>query len=370
MWYGIGYLYVGLIAVLLFCFCLFTSLLHLLLPLLLLVIRLLPENVLFHCRPTSMITCWPSHRLRRSARPGDRPASAVGYLFVTIIIIGDLVDTGVDGSSGAVYDVQNGVGLGTACTAGSTNGSAAGVTWWTMMNSGLYEESPPPPQPPPPPVTATPIKTSPSSTPITTSSTASTSPSSVTSNTGPLHVPVKRIYSGECVESGVIRHSHHGSQPWNYSPNVEGHTPASAFDQYGNTPTYYNLADPGAARDGRKVPSTASTLSFWSPAAPGSTADYKYPSSNGTPGTSADSAVSCHQTFSQSWSYSPYSSARHHESHHHHPHAQAVPYLPAEDRRVTAAMVADGAGFPHDSYALRNYGPEPVPSTPYPPPGT
>ncbi|XP_075231391.1 uncharacterized protein LOC142330169 [Lycorma delicatula] len=247
-----------------------------------------------------------------------------------------------------------------------------------MMNGSLYEESPPPPQPPPPPATATPIKTSPSSTPITTSSTASTSPSSVTSNTGPLHVPVKRLYS-ECVDSGVIRHSHHGSQPWNYSPNVEGHhaTPASAFDQYSsNTPTYYNLAsDTGAARDGRKPPPTASALSFWSPAAAGSTPEYKYSSTGGTPGTSADSAVSCHQTFSQTWGTYPYTSAaRHHDSHHHHPHAQPVSYIsPAEDRRVTAAMVAaeSAAGFPHDSYStLRNYAaPEAVPSTPYPPPG-
>lgn len=35
-------------------------------------------------------------------------------------------------------------------------------------------------------------------------------------------------------------------------------------------------------------------------------------------------------------------------------------------------MVAESAGFAHThdgGYGLRNYGPEPVPSTPYPPPG-
>nr|XP_012154367.1 PREDICTED: homeobox protein Hox-D9a [Megachile rotundata] len=97
----------------------------------------------------------------------------------------------------------------------------------------------------------------------------------------------------------------------------------------------------------------------------------------------ADPAVSsCHQSFSQSWcNYAPYTTARHHHpvdtAGHHHPHSQAgVPYLTpsaADDRgRVTAAMVAAESAFPHDGYGgLRNYGaPEPVTSSPYPPPGS
>ena len=192
------------------------------------------------------------------------------------------------------------------------------------MNGNVYEDQP----------TLTPIKTSPSSTPVTTSSASSTSP--VTSQSGPLHIPAKRL-GYECVEgSGVIRHSHHGH--WNYS--------SGEYDQY-SQPTYYNLPD---GRD-RK------TGLFWSPAA---SQDYKYTTSV-TPGTSADPAVStCHQTsFGQTWcNYPPYSSRHHVEA----------PYLPGEDRRV--AMVETAAGFGHDSYPLRNYPPhEPVPSTPYPPPG-
>ncbi|XP_024083243.1 homeobox protein abdominal-B isoform X1 [Cimex lectularius] len=212
-----------------------------------------------------------------------------------------------------------------------------------MMNGNAYEDQAPP--------TLTPIKTSPSSTPVTTTSTSSTSP--VTSQSGPLHIPAKRL-GYECMEPapGVIRHSHHGSQPWNYSP-VDGHHVSPAFDQYAQ-PTYYNLPD---GRD-RK-----SSL-FWSPP------DYKY-SSSVTPGTSSsDPAVStCHQSFSQSWcNYPPYTAtSRHHVDGH---HQSAVPYLsPAEDRRATATMIESAASFSHDSYSLRNYpAPEPVPSTPYPPP--
>uniref|UniRef100_A0A1B6MDF5 Homeobox domain-containing protein n=1 Tax=Graphocephala atropunctata TaxID=36148 RepID=A0A1B6MDF5_9HEMI len=237
-----------------------------------------------------------------------------------------------------------------------------------MMNGSLYEESPPP-QPPPPPPTATPIKTSPSSTPITTT-TSSTSPSSVTSNSGPLHIPAKRLVSYNDLDQpgGVIRHSHHGSQPWNYSPTVEGHhpPPTTAFDQFGTAgPTYYNLAD--NRTDSRKA---AAALSFWSPAAAsGATPEYgKYSTSSGTPGTSSDPAVSCHQSYSQTWpNYSPYSSAsRHHVDPHHHQYLS-----PADDRRVTAAMVAaeSAAGFTHDSY-IRNYAvPSEVPTAPYPPTG-
>ncbi|KAK9694999.1 Homeodomain [Popillia japonica] len=269
-------------------------------------------------------------------------------------------------------------------------GSSTGVTWWSMMNGGLYEESPPPA----PQSAATPSNsgmTSPATVPpptATTSATSSSSPASVTSNSGsagPLHIPAKRLTTsgyGECAEPSVIRHSHHG-QPWNYSPTDNHHAGATAFEptvglnhhQYPNGPTYYSLgADPGSGRDGRK----AGALSFWSPAATaaGGTPEYKY-SSVSAAGPSVDPSVSsCHQSFSSSsWcNYSPYSSAsRHHVDAH-----QPVPYLTPADERgrvaAAAAMVAENAGFAHahdGSYGLsRNYGPEPVPSTPYPPPGS
>lgn len=256
------------------------------------------------------------------------------------------------------------------------------------MNGGLYEESPPPA----PQSAATPSNsgmTSPATVPpptATTSATSSSSPASVTSNSGsagPLHIPAKRLTSGygECAEPSVIRHSHHG-QPWNYSPTDNHHAGATAFEptvglnhhQYPNAPTYYSLgADPTSGRDGRKT----GALSFWSPAATaaGGTPEYKY-SSVSAAGPSVDPSVSsCHQSFSSSsWcNYSPYSSAsRHHVDAH-----QPVPYLTPADERgrvaAAAAMVAENAGFAHahdGSYGLsRNYGPEPVPSTPYPPPG-
>ncbi|KAJ9579839.1 hypothetical protein L9F63_026255 [Diploptera punctata] len=289
-----------------------------------------------------------------------------------------------------------------------------------MMNGGIYEESPPPvppPQPAPTPISSSGGVTSPGSvtatsapsqTPATTSSGgSSTSPSasSVASNnnTGPLHIPAKRLTYGDCpsVEpgGGVIRHSHHGSQPWNYSP-AENHF--EPHHQYSNTPTYYNLAaEPTAGRDARK----SSALSFWSPAATaaggstggggtttttGAAVEYKYSTTGSVSsagGPSSDPAVSssCHQSFSaaaQSWcNYSPYSTSvaasRHHhvvDTHHHPHHSQPVPYLtPADADRgrvaAAAAMVAAESGFPHDGYGLRNYAPEPVPSTPYPPPG-
>lgn len=228
-----------------------------------------------------------------------------------------------------------------------------------------------------------------------------------------------------CVEStgapggagaaGVIRHSHSssaGSQGgWSYSPHhpqdshysstTGGGESLNHHQAYGgnNPPTYYNLADPtsssGSSRDNRKV---GATLSFWSPATAGSagtagsTSDYKSYNSAGaatttsstggggsTPGAADPAVSSCHQSFSQSWcNYAPYTTARHHvdTAGHHHPHSQAgVPYLApsaADDRgRVAAAMVAAEGAFPHDGYGgLRNYGaPEPVTSSPYPPPG-
>lgn len=260
------------------------------------------------------------------------------------------------------------------------------------MNGGLYEESPPPA----PQSAATPISnsgmTSPATVPpptATTSATSSSSPASVTSNSGsagPLHIPAKRLGSaggyGECAEPSVIRHSHHG-QPWNYSPSDNHHAGATAFEstvglnhhQYANAPTYYNLAaDPTGGRDSRK-----GALSFWSPAATaaaGGTPEYKY-SAVSAAGPSADPTVSsCHQSFSSSsWcNYSPYSSAasRHHVDAH-----QPVPYLtPADERNrvvAAAAMAAESAGFAHahdGGYGLRNYASEPLPSTPYPPPGS
>lgn len=216
--------------------------------------------------------------------------------------------------------------------------------------------------------------------------------------------------------AGVIRHSHSssaGSQGgWSYSPHhpQDAHYSSTTagdtlnhHQAYGGTnpPTYYNLAaDPtstsGSNRDSRKA---AATLSFWSPAAAtagaaGATSDYKSYNSAGGAATTTSSAggsssgagagdpavSSCHQSFSQSWcNYSPYTTARHHHpvdtAGHHHPHSQAgVPYLTpsaADDRgRVAAAMVAAEGAFPHDGYSgLRNYGaPEPVTSSPYPPP--
>ncbi|KAJ3666375.1 hypothetical protein Zmor_001819 [Zophobas morio] len=240
-----------------------------------------------------------------------------------------------------------------------------------MMNGGIYEESPPPA----PQSAATPISnsgmTSPAAPPpATTSATSSSSPASVTSNSGsagPLHIPAKRLPYGECAEPGVIRH--HG-QPWNYSPS-DNHFEPPVHHQYPNAPTYYNLADPAAARDSRK------TALFWSPAAAATAAnntpEYKY-SSVSAAGPSDPSVSSCHQGFSSSsWcNYSAYSSA---SRHHVDPH-QAVPYLtPADDRgrvAAAAAMVAESSfAHAHDGgYGLRNYGPEPVPSTPYPPPGS
>uniref|UniRef100_A0A224XSF5 Putative mucin-17-like protein n=1 Tax=Panstrongylus lignarius TaxID=156445 RepID=A0A224XSF5_9HEMI len=222
-----------------------------------------------------------------------------------------------------------------------------------MMNGNVsYEE-----QPVLPPPTLTPIKTSPSSTPVTTSSSAS-STSPVASQTGPLHIPAKRLGGYECVEPagpGVIRHAHHGSQPWNYSP-VDTHHASPAFDQYAQ-PTYYNIPDSRDRKSGL----------FWNPAS-ATGQDYKYTSTM-TPGTSTEPPVStCHQSFSQSWcNYVPYTTAsRHHVDSH---HQSSVPYLsPADDRRVSAMV--ESTPFTHDTYnPLRNYpAPEPVPSTPYPPP--
>lgn len=266
-----------------------------------------------------------------------------------------------------------------------------------MMNGGgstLYEEPPPPPTIPLSHIKSSP---SPSTTPVIAASstvasgTSSTSPSSVTSNSGPLHIPAKRLVSSyssaDCVDGAsagsggasnsasggggsVIRHPHHGSQPWNYSP-VEHPSPATAFDQYNSAAaTYSNLvADPIGSRDGRKP---AGSL-FWSPAAAAATSaansapEYKYsPAGAGAGGCGEQPA------FAQSWcgysAYSPHS--RHYPESHHSHHAQPVPYLSSEER-IRSATESAGP-FAHDSYPLRNYPPpptDPLSSTPYAPPG-
>ncbi|XP_022907639.1 homeobox protein abdominal-B isoform X2 [Onthophagus taurus] len=248
-----------------------------------------------------------------------------------------------------------------------------------MMNGGLYEESPPPA----PQSAATPISnsgmTSPATVPpptATTSATSSSSPASVTSNSGsvgPLHIPAKRITTGysECTEPSVIRHSHHG-QPWSYSPDTHH---SAGFDglnhQYPNTSSYYNLSTDPSHRERKGL------APFWNPVATaaGTTPEYtKYSSASAAGGGPSDpsSVSSCHQSFSSpSWcNYSPYSTAtRHHVD----PH-QPVPYLPADDRgrvAAAAAMVAESAGFTHaHDTGYARYAPDPVPSTPYPPPGS
>lgn len=277
-------------------------------------------------------------------------------------------------------------GSGSLCNmAGSpatASGNSAGPAWWTMMNGGLYEESPPSvmPQsgalspsgagqganPGASPAAAGPPTAAPAST-------ASTSPASVGSAgaSGPLHIPAKRLGSyGDCVEPGVIRHAHHGGQPWNYSP-AESHHAGAPFEpsslnhhQYSNAPTYYNLAgDPSRDRK-------SSSLSFWSPAASAGGGSGEYGKYGGA-ASGGGGEGGCHQGFGAQacWNY-PYGAARH-------DHPGQVPYLAGEERGRVAGMAAAAmaaaesaaAGFGHDAYGLRNYAPEPVPAAPYPPPG-
>lgn len=241
----------------------------------------------------------------------------------------------------SLYDNGLHMGLGVDATVSNPGGSATGLTWWGTMNGGLYEESPPP--------VSTPVSSphAVSITVVSATTAASTSPSSssATSNTtGPLHIPAKRLSAYDGTDGGsVIRHSH-PAQPWNYaeSPQFE--------HQYPSTPPYYNL---DGGRDARK-------LGFWPPVT-ASPPEYKYNPAGPV------SAGAEHQGFaSQTWcNYAPYPTARHD------PHAhQPVPYSIQDDRRVAAAAMVAAAegGFPHDGYGLRNY-PDPVPSTPYPPPG-
>lgn len=266
----------------------------------------------------------------------------------------------------------------------TASGNSSGPAWWTMMNNGLYDDGSPPAVMPQTSALSPSAGAqsggggaasgaSPASAPAppAAASTASTSPASVGSAgaSGPLHIPAKRLGSyGDCVEPGVIRHAHHGAQPWNYP---ETHHAGGAFDpaslnhhQYSNTPTYYNLAgDPSRDRK-------PSSLSFWSPAASasGGAGDYgKY----GSGSTTTASEGGCHQGFGTQacWNYT-YGAARHE-------HPTQVPYLAGEERGRVAGMAAAAmaaaesaaAGFGHDTYGLRNYAPEPVPAAPYPPPG-
>ncbi|KAL7286773.1 hypothetical protein TKK_0018918 [Trichogramma kaykai] len=258
-------------------------------------------------------------------------------------------------------------------------------------------------------------------------SSSSPSASSVASNgtTGPLHIPAKRLTATPVGQTsagsaygdvgcepngGVIRHSTAGNgQGWsNYSPHhqqaQDGHYVGSGADSlnhhqsYGgaNPPTYYtNLAnDPSTTptRD-RKV-----GLNFWSPvgasgattgsgsaALTATTTEYKYnPAAAGIATTSSstgsssvaaatDQTVSSHPSFSQGWG-NYYASPRHHHgsidgaafgAHH---HSQAYLTSSTTDDKSRVASMAEAA-FSHDSYGgLRNYCPEPVTSSPYPPP--
>lgn len=203
---------------------------------------------------------------------------------------------------------------------------------------------------------------------VTTSTTSSASPSSVTSSStsGPLHIPAKRLGGyGECPEPSVIRHGH--GQSWGgynsegaFEPHQLNHHP-----QYSSTaPTYYNLAD----RSSRLTDTKPSSL-FWSPAT-SSPAEYKY-----TPTSGQD----CHQGFSQTWCQYGYGAggAAARVDHAAQYGSGAGGTAHGDDRgRVAAAMAAAAAAetaafSSHDGYGgLRNYAaPEPVPTTPYPPPG-
>lgn len=262
------------------------------------------------------------------------PPVSFGPVERAIIII--LADAPGDVACAAsLYDNGLHVGVGVDASVSTPGGSATGLTWWGTMNGGLYEESPPP--------VSTPVSSphAVSITVVSATTAASTSPSSssATSNaTGPLHIPAKRPSTYDSSDGGsVIRHSH-PAQPWNYSEGPQ-------FDQYPSTSPYYNL---DGGRDTRK-------LGFWPPAT-ASPPEYKY-----NPG-SAGGVTPDHQAFSsQPWGNYPYPGTRH-DPHGH----QSLPYM-QDERRVSAAMSASD-GFPHDGYGLRNY-PDPVPTTPYPPPG-
>lgn len=272
-------------------------------------------------------------------------------------------------ASTTLYD--NNVHCGTSPAAGQ--GNTTGVGWWSMMNGSLYEESPPPPQPAVSQQSTSPNSgmTSPNTVTtavVTTSTTSSASPSSVTSSStsGPLHIPAKRLGGyGECPEPSVIRHGH--GQSWGgynsegaFEPHQLNHHP-----QYSSTaPTYYNLAD----RSSRLTDTKPSSL-FWSPAT-SSPAEYKY-----TPTSGQD----CHQGFSQTWCQYGYGAggAAARVDHAAQYGSGAGGTAHGDDRgRVAAAMAAAAAAetaafSSHDGYGgLRNYAaPEPVPTTPYPPPG-
>ena len=282
-----------------------------------------------------------------------------------------------------------------AAAASSFNNQAP---WWGMMNgagNSIYPEEPAstnnnnnnnnnPVAAPSSVVSAAP-STAPSSSPAA----ATPTTSSTSTSTGPLHIPAKRpgAYS-DCSPAsatgdssaasggpGVIRHSHHGTQPWNYNPSVDSSAAAStaaaaAFEppQYSAaasaaardssassmTPTYYNLAPEGRASvEGRKAAVSAALSSFWPPN------EYKY-----SPGHAAGMGGADQSAFAaQTWHYSPYATRVPHHHVDQGSYLQAAAAAAAAEDRGRAAMDS----FPHDTYALRNYAGS-DPATPYPPP--
>ncbi|XP_059490048.1 homeobox protein abdominal-B isoform X5 [Neocloeon triangulifer] len=218
--------------------------------------------------------------------------------------------------------------------------------------------------------TSAPSTTPSSSSPATPTTTSATSAAA----SGPLHIPAKRLgaYSDCSPPSdssaasggpGVIRHSHHGTQPWTYNHNhndSSAATAAAAFEppQYANrdamTPTYYNLAPEGrASADRSKAAVSAALSSFWPPN------EYKY-----SPGHAAGMAGADQSAFAaQTWHYSPYATRVPHHHVDQGTYLQAAAAAAAAEDRGRAAMET----FPHDTYGLRNYAGS-DPATPYPPP--
>ncbi|XP_059490047.1 homeobox protein abdominal-B isoform X4 [Neocloeon triangulifer] len=262
-----------------------------------------------------------------------------------------------------------------AAAASTFNNSAP---WWGMMNgagNSIYPEEPATCNN----STSTTVACSTTSAPSTTPSSSSPATPTTTSATsaaasGPLHIPAKRLgaYSDCSPPSdssaasggpGVIRHSHHGTQPWTYNHNhndSSAATAAAAFEppQYANrdamTPTYYNLAPEGrASADRSKAAVSAALSSFWPPN------EYKY-----SPGHAAGMAGADQSAFAaQTWHYSPYATRVPHHHVDQGTYLQAAAAAAAAEDRGRAAMET----FPHDTYGLRNYAGS-DPATPYPPP--
>ncbi|XP_065334243.1 homeobox protein abdominal-B-like isoform X2 [Cloeon dipterum] len=266
-----------------------------------------------------------------------------------------------------------------AAAASTFNNSAP---WWGMMNgagNSIYPEEPANNPTAPSSTTVATTSAASSSTPSssspatpTTSSTSSSVNAAAAASTGPLHIPAKRLgaYSDCSPPSdssaasggpGVIRHSHHGTQPWAYNHNdSSAATAAAAFEppQYANrdsmTPTYYNLAPEGrASADRSKAAVSAALSSFWPPN------EYKY-----SPGHAAGMAGADQSAFAaQTWHYSPYATRVPHHHVDQGTYLQAAAAAAAAEDRGRAAMDS----FPHDTYGLRNYAGS-DPATPYPPP--